>query len=79
MRFSLVDAFQIACRFSGTYFTRRFTHGNQLDQSRIEKFYISDYAIWIHAIHKLEHVHDQTLSDNDPIILTIQITHRPQL
>lgn len=72
-RFNLVDAFQISHTFRGTCFTKRSTHGNRLDQSRIDKFYLSDYGFWIHAIHKLEHVQDQTLLDHDPIILKIQI------
>lgn len=44
-----------------------------MDQSRLERFYLSGSGFWIHAILKLEHVESQTLPDHDPILLTIQI------
>lgn len=74
MRFNMVDAFSIACTFRGTRFTRRSSHGDRIDQSWLERFNLKDCGFWIHAIHKLEHVQDETLSDHDPIILTIQIS-----
>lgn len=49
------------------------THGNRIDQSRIDRFYLNNSGFWIHAIHRLEHIQDQTLLDHNPIILTIQI------
>lgn len=71
-RFDLVDALSIARTFRGTQFTRRSSHGEIIDQSRLDRFYLSDCGFWTHAIHRLEHIQDQTLSDHDPIILTNQ-------
>lgn len=72
-KLDLVDAFPIAKSFVGTQFTRRALHGHRLDQSRLDRFYLSDQGFWVHAIHHLEHVQNQTLSDHDPIVLTIQL------
>lgn len=45
-----------------------------LDSNR---FCISDKVHWIHEVIQLEHVQNQTLSDHDPIVLTLQITASP--
>lgn len=78
-RFDLTDAYFLPREFIGTRFTRRALHGHRLDQSRLDRFYISDKSHWIHAILSLEHVQKQTLSDHDPIILTVQLEPSPPL
>lgn len=40
--FDLVDAFPLAKMLVGTQFTRRATHGLRLNQSRLDRFYLSD-------------------------------------
>lgn len=71
--FDLVDVFPLARIFIGTHFIQRAVHGHRLDQSQLDSFYLSDQGFWIHVVHRLEHVQNQTLSDHDPITLTIQL------
>lgn len=59
--------------FIGTRFTRWAIHGHRLDQSRLDRFYLSRKGHWIHSITQLEHIQSQTLSDRDLIVLTFQI------
>lgn len=73
----LVDAFSLPKTFLGTRFTRWALHGQRMDQSRIDRFYISDKGHWLHAILKLEHVQSHALYDHDPILLIVQITPSP--
>lgn len=72
-RFDLVDALQVTQTFIAIHFTKRSIHDDWLEQSRLDRFYATDCGFWIHDVHKLEHIQDQTLSDHDPIILMIQI------
>lgn len=44
-----------------------------MDQSRLDRFYLSGKGHWLHSIIQLEHVQLQTLSDHDPIVLIVQI------
>lgn len=52
----LVDAFSLPIVFLGTRFTKGAVHGTRMDQSRLDRFYISDKAHWIHAIVQVEHI-----------------------
>lgn len=71
--FDLVNALPLVQSFSGSHFTRRTTHGDKMDQSRLDRFYLSGNNFWIRVLHNLQHIKTQTLSDRDPIILTIQL------
>lgn len=73
IRFDLVVSFPPAHAFVGTRFTRWATHGTRMDQSWLDRFYLSDNGFWIQAILRLKHVQTQMLSNHDPILLTIQI------
>lgn len=75
-RFDLVDSFHCVCSFSGSRYTRWATHGDRLDQSRLDWFYLSDSGFWVHTLHSLQHIPSEALSDHDPIILTIEIESR---
>lgn len=70
----LVDTFSIPWQFWGTRFTRQVVHGLKMDQSCTDHFYINEQGHWIHAVHTLEHVQKKSLSDHNPIVLTIQIS-----
>lgn len=72
-QFDLVDTFHYTRSFTRSRFTRRATHIDRFDQSRLDRFYLSDSGFWIHALHCLQHIPSQTLFDHDPIILTLQI------
>lgn len=76
-RLDLVDAFPLPRIFLGTRFTHRAVHGIRMDQSRLDRFYISGKGYWLHAILQLKHVQTQTLSDHNPIILTVQFAPTP--
>lgn len=60
-RLNLTDALFLPQSFIGTRFTKRSIHGDQLDQSRLERFYLSDCGHWIHSISHLKHVQSHTL------------------
>lgn len=76
-RLYLVDAFSLHRTFIGMRYTQRAAHGNRMDQSRIDRLYISERGHWIHAILKLEHIQSHTLSDHDPIVLIVQTSPLP--
>lgn len=76
-RFDLIDAYFIPRSFIGTRYTRRFVHGLCLDQSRLDRFYLSDSRHWVNAIIHLEHGQAQTLSDHDLILLTTRLSPFP--
>lgn len=48
-----------------------------MDQSCIDRFYVIDKGLWMHEILKLRYVQTQTLSNHDPIVLTIQLATPP--
>lgn len=43
-RLDLTDAFLISIKFIGTQFTQRSAHGTRLDQSHLDRFYMSASA-----------------------------------
>lgn len=58
----------------GTRFIQWVVQGTMMDQFKLDRFYISNNNQWFHAIHKLEHVQNQTPLDHDFIVLKIQLT-----
>lgn len=73
-RFNLIDTFDVLGSAIGARFTRRAKHGDRFDQSRLDRFYVSDQGWWIDRIKKLEHFGGQVLSDHDPIALTFRLS-----
>lgn len=73
-RLDLTNSYLLPRQFIGTHYTHNAVHSHRLDQSQLDHFYINDKAQWIHAIHSLEHVQNQSLLDHDPIILIVQIS-----
>jgi exonuclease III len=69
-RFNLQDAHSIAGKIDGALYTWRRTRGQELVQSRIDRFYISDGGWSMDSIEKLQHNGAQALSDHDPIVLS---------
>lgn len=76
-RLDLTNAFTIPKIFVGTRFTRREIHEYRMDQSQLDRFYLSNKGQWICKILKLKHVQSQILSDHNPIILIVQLSPPP--
>lgn len=55
-RLDLIDAYSLPRKFIDAHLTRQVAHGHRLDQSRLNRFYLSDKAQWLHIILSLEHV-----------------------
>ncbi|KAL3677440.1 hypothetical protein R1sor_027388 [Riccia sorocarpa] len=67
----LVDARLCASEAKGPHFTRQAWYGERFDQSRLDRFYITERGEWIHHIKKVEHQGARTLSDHIPIKLEV--------
>jgi hypothetical protein len=73
-RFNFQDAYLMAGKIEGAFYTWRHTRGQVLIQSRIDRFYLSDGGWWLDSIDKLQHDGAQALSDHDPIVLAFCIS-----
>ncbi|KAL3692700.1 hypothetical protein R1sor_006351 [Riccia sorocarpa] len=69
----LVDTWLTACESTGPWYTRQVVHGARLDQSRIDRCYISERGEWIHTILKEDHDGSCSLSDHIPITIQLKL------
>ncbi|KAL3696875.1 hypothetical protein R1sor_010951 [Riccia sorocarpa] len=69
----LVDAYICAVKRTGGCFTRHAFCGQRYDQSRLDRFYLSQAGDWNYMIKEVQHFSDQTISDHIPISLTCQL------
>ncbi|KAL3701599.1 hypothetical protein R1sor_019621 [Riccia sorocarpa] len=69
---NLLDAYEIARSREGPRYTRQVLRGDRLDQSRLDRSYITGNADWIHQVVKVKHDGAEGLSDHIPVIITVQ-------
>ncbi|KAL3677358.1 hypothetical protein R1sor_027306 [Riccia sorocarpa] len=67
----LVDARSYATSTRGPLFTRQAWYGTRFDQSRLDRFYLTDGGEWLYHIRSVEHQGARTLSDHVPIVLEV--------
>lgn len=69
----MMDALLILGIVEGSCFTRRKNHGGWLDQSHIDRMYISGLGWWPHQFILLKHIQMQGISDHDLVTLPMAI------
>ncbi|KAL3701259.1 hypothetical protein R1sor_019281 [Riccia sorocarpa] len=73
---SLEDTYNVAILKVGQRFMRQAVRGGRLDQSRLDRAYISNNAIWVKEVLKLTHDGKEALFDHNPVILEVSIAGR---
>jgi hypothetical protein len=71
-RFSLKDALHVT-KLNGPKFTRRGKIDNNIIQSRLDQFYISDHGTWVSNVSQLKHHTQTVLPDHNPISLEFTV------
>ncbi|KAL3698385.1 hypothetical protein R1sor_012461 [Riccia sorocarpa] len=76
----LIDGWLTALDSNGPWFTRQAVHGLRLDQSRLDRLYISNRGEWIEVIRTVEHQGASSLSDHVPIgaVLVLEKKNRAE-
>lgn len=69
--FDLRDNQLIAMAKSGPHFTRQAVHGDQFDQSRIDRSYNNNRGMWMEFVREVIHDTSQSLSDHHPCLIRI--------
>ncbi|KAL3691399.1 hypothetical protein R1sor_005050 [Riccia sorocarpa] len=69
----LLDVYHAAGRTEGPFFTRQAASGNRLDQSRLDRVYLSEMRNWIHTITLVKHYEKMAVSDHVPVLVDIAI------
>lgn len=54
--FGMIDSLTLLGKGKGSHFTKRRNHGGHLDQSRIDKMYLSSQGWWPYPIASLKHI-----------------------
>ncbi|KAL3682896.1 hypothetical protein R1sor_000918 [Riccia sorocarpa] len=67
----LIDSWLTALESKGPWFTRQALHGNRLDQSRLDRIYISNRGEWVDIIPEMVHQGTCSLSDHIPVGATL--------
>ncbi|KAL3699232.1 hypothetical protein R1sor_017254 [Riccia sorocarpa] len=75
----MVDCFTAATVRAGPRFTRQARSGRRLDRSRLDRVYLTENAIWIDRILKVQHFGSQTAADHIPITACLQLDPNPAL
>ncbi|KAL3697876.1 hypothetical protein R1sor_011952 [Riccia sorocarpa] len=74
----LIDGWLAAVQTKGPWFTRQALHGNRLDQSRLDRCYLSNRGEWVFLMDEMEHYGAASLSDHVPIRISIALEARRQ-
>ncbi|KAL3696686.1 hypothetical protein R1sor_010762 [Riccia sorocarpa] len=69
----LLDVYHAAGRTEGPFFTRQAAKGNRLDQSRLDRVYLSEMGSWVHAISLVKHFEKLAVSDHIPVLVDLAI------
>jgi hypothetical protein len=72
LKLLLKDAAHIH-RIIGPKYTRRGTIEDCLIQSRLDRFYFSEWGTWIQCLKELRHHTTSILSDHDPVLIRITL------
>ncbi|KAL3698381.1 hypothetical protein R1sor_012457 [Riccia sorocarpa] len=75
-RWQLHDMFLMSSEQKGPLFTRQVVRGDRLDQSRLDRGYITRGGDWISAVKCAEHDGGEALSDHIPVEINIQLMRR---
>ncbi|KAL3691962.1 hypothetical protein R1sor_005613 [Riccia sorocarpa] len=70
---SLSDAFDMAKVRNGPRFTRQVVRGGRLDQSRLDRAYLSRGGSWMHKITCIHHEGDVAASDHIPVVISCKV------
>ncbi|KAL3701989.1 hypothetical protein R1sor_020011 [Riccia sorocarpa] len=62
----LIDGWKVALESLGPWFTRQAVHGTRIDQSRIDRLYISNRGDWVEIIAEVKHHGASSMSDHVP-------------
>ncbi|KAL3685957.1 hypothetical protein R1sor_003979 [Riccia sorocarpa] len=69
--FELIDAYLCVAFTEGSRFTRQCFSGERLDQTRLDRVYMSNGGNWFNHVGKVSHDASQALSDHWPMIIKI--------
>ncbi|KAL3677088.1 hypothetical protein R1sor_027036 [Riccia sorocarpa] len=73
MEWHLEDVFHITQTRSGPKYTRQVVMGDRLDQSRLNRAYISNNMNWVREVNRVAHDGGKALSDHHPVTLEFNI------
>ncbi|KAL3679799.1 hypothetical protein R1sor_022755 [Riccia sorocarpa] len=73
----LLDCYDAAGRRIGPRFTRQAVRGARLDQSRLDRAYISNMGNWIYAVTQIKHCDKIAVSDHIPVLVDLSF-HPPR-
>ncbi|KAL3696899.1 hypothetical protein R1sor_010975 [Riccia sorocarpa] len=74
----LVDSYLAAASRKGGNFTRHAFYGRRYDQSRLDRFYVSQGGEWLHLIREVIHHSEQVISDHIPVSLHCDLSQSSQ-
>ncbi|KAL3700896.1 hypothetical protein R1sor_018918 [Riccia sorocarpa] len=69
----MVDAYLCAVKRSGGLFTRHAFYGLRHDRARLDRFYITEAAEWLHLVNEVTHHSEQVVSDHIPITMDCRL------
>ncbi|KAL3682903.1 hypothetical protein R1sor_000925 [Riccia sorocarpa] len=76
LAWSLTDAYAIARTRTGPRYTRHVVRGRRLDQSRLDRVYLSNSASWLLAVNSILHDSKEALSDHYPVVVEANLSNR---
>ncbi|KAL3691391.1 hypothetical protein R1sor_005042 [Riccia sorocarpa] len=60
----------------GPFYTRQATHGDRLDQARLDRVYANDHGLWIHTVTRVKHDGKESASDYIPVLVDLLLDRR---
>ncbi|KAL3676158.1 hypothetical protein R1sor_026106 [Riccia sorocarpa] len=75
---NLSDCWLNAFEREGPWYTRHALRGDRVDQSRLDRIYLSKYGEWVHSVQKVEHIGGKRVSDHIPVVATLQLKEKSE-